>query len=114
MGFGKGGERFAPFDAMHDLAVFIEPCRPIAVDLAKSALERVLVQEDVDASEGEHGIVAAGEQRKFDQTRIIVEDLAVGRIATITLDHLAEDRMRRFCDETEAIPNFGIVKAWNE
>ena len=86
----------AAFDAMNDLTIFVESCRTIAIKLAECAFERVFVEEDIHACERENSIVAAGEQDKFHQPRIIIEDRAIGFIAAIAFDHLAQDSVDRF------------------
>ena len=111
---GEAREGFAAFDAVNDLAILVESRRTIAVELAERACERVFVEEDIHACEGEDGIVAAGEQDELHQPRIIIEDRAIGFVAAIALDHLAQDGMDRFRDEAKALPDFVVVEAGNE
>ena len=110
----EGAVACRTLDGVGDLAVLVHAGRSIAVELAKAAFKRVLVQESVDAGEGEHSIVAAGEQDKLFQSFVEVEDAAIVGVGQIVLDHLYEDSVRSLGDVAQRAPRFVVEQARHE
>ncbi len=111
---GEGLERFGVPDAVGDLAVLVHAGRSVAVELAEAAGKVVLVQEHVDAREGQRVGIPAGEQHQFLQALVEAEHIAVLGCGKVVLDHLAQDAMRGFGNVAKLLPALVVVQAGNE
>ena len=74
---------------MRDFAVLVHARAAVAVEFAKRHVAGVLVQEDVEAGEGQQRVVAARDQDELGQARVVVEDLAVFGVVEVVLHDLA-------------------------